>query len=544
MTNKQYHTIVVGGGIAGLTAAAFVAKAGQTVALFEKQDKVGGLIQTFERNGVYFDGGLRSMENSGILFPMLRALGIEIDFVKSKTSIGVANSVMLIENEESIDKYQTFLIKEFPNDAEDIKKIIRAVRKSMKYMDVLYGIDNPSFMDLKNDKKYVRKVLLPWMFKFLMTIRKINKLEEPIDEYLLRFTKNQALIDVIGQHFFQKTPASFALSYFSLYLDYHYPKGGTATVIYKLTDYIKEKGGIIQTSTSIAKHNPEQKFVTDESGNKVYYQHLIWAADLNQLYKRIPTDTLNNKKLVRKIEDKISYYKGLRGGDSVYSVYMTLDLEPEYFSEKCTGHFFYTPSKKGLSAVDKTIVNEFLAMESVDPNDTELKEKVIGYLKEYCDLNTLEIAIPALRDPAMAPKGKTGVVVSLLFDYLLAKKIDDTGWTDEIKALLEQRLIKILDETIYPGFKEKVSHRFSSSPLTIEKLTESTEGGITGWAFTNSYMPVVNKMLSVAKSVNTILPNVYQAGQWSFSPAGMPISVLTGKLAADKVIKNSKKKGR
>jgi phytoene dehydrogenase-like protein len=134
------------------------------------------------------------------------------------------------------------------------------------------------------------------------------------------------------------------------------------------------------------------------------------------------------------------------------------------------------------------------------------------------------------------------VVVSLLFDYQLAKKIDDAGWTPEIKEILELQLIKILDETIYPGFGEKVSHRFSSSPLTIEKLTDSTEGGITGWAFTNPYMPVVNKMLTIAKSVNTVLPNVYQAGQWSYSPAGMPISVLTGKLAADKVIKNSRKR--
>lgn len=538
----KYDIIVIGGGIAGLTAAAYVAKAGLSVALFEKQNKVGGLIQTFERNNVYFDGGLRSMENSGTLFPMLRQLGIEIDFVKSKTSIGVADSVMVLENHESIGEYQEFLIRQFPENADDIKKIISEVRKSMDYMEVLYGIDNPTFMDLKNDKEYVRKKLLPWMFKFLMTIRKINNLKEPVDEYLQRFTKNQALIDVIGQHFFQKTPASFALSYFSLYLDYYYPKGGTATVVNKLAGYIKENGGVIQCSTTIEQHNPEQKFVIDDKGNKVYYEQLIWAADLNQLYKRIPTDTLNNKKLVQRIKNKISYYKGLRGGDSVYSVYMTVDLKPEYFSEKCTGHFFYTPSKKGLSAVDKIVVNEFLAFEKVDSNNTELKEKLIDYLKEYCDFNTLEIAIPALRDPNMAPENKTGVEVSLLFDYQLTKKIDDAGWTPEIKEILEQQFIKILDETIFPGFKDKVSYRFSSSPLTIEKLTDSTEGGITGWAFTNPYMPVVNKMLTIAKSVNTVLPNVYQAGQWSYSPAGMPISVLTGKLAADKVIKNIRKK--
>ena len=280
----------------------------------------------------------------------------------------------------------------------------------------------------------------------------------------------------------------------------------------------------------------------DDKGNKVYYNHLIWAADLNQLYKRIPTQTLADKKMAQKINDKINYYKGLRGGDSVYSVYTTVDLSPEYFVGKSTGHFFYTPSKMGLSAVDKTALNEFMTLEKVDPNDTKLKERLIVYLKEYCDLNTLEIAIPALRDPNMAPEGKTGVVISLLYDYQLAKKIDEAGWTSEMKEILEQQMIKILDETVYPGFAEKVSHRFSSSPLTIEKLTDSTEGGITGWAFTNPYMPVVHKMLTVAKSVNTVLPDVYQAGQWTYSPAGMPISVLTGKLAADKVIKNSRKK--
>jgi len=538
----HYDTIVVGGGIAGLTAAAYIAKSGQSLALFEKQDKVGGLIQTFERNNVYFDGGLRSMENSGTLFPMLRQLGIEIDWVKSKTSIGVADSVIVLENHESIEEYEAFLIKEFPENEDDIKQIVKEVRKSMDYMDVLYGIDNPTFMDLKKDKEYVRNELLPWMFRFLLAIRKIKRLKEPVDEYLQRFTKNQALIDVIGQHFFQKTPASFALSYFSLYLDYYYPKGGTATPIYKLADYIRDNGGVIQTSTSIVTHNPEKKCVIDNQGTQYFYDHIIWAADLNQLYQRIPTNQVNDKKLIRKIEEKKNYLKDLRGGDSVFSVYMTVELEPEYFSDKCTGHFFYTPSKKGLSAVNNSMFNEFLAMPRVDTNDTKLKQKLISYLNEYCDLNTLEIAIPVLRDADMAPKGKSGLIVSLLFDYQLAKKIDLAGWTAEIKVALEQRFIKILDESIFPELKEKVSHCFSSSPLTIENLTDSTEGGITGWAFTNPYMPVVNKMLTIAKSVNTIFPSVYQAGQWVYSPSGMPISVLTGKLAADKVIKRSRRK--
>ena len=64
------------------------------------------------------------------------------------------------------------------------------------------------------------------MLKYLMTFRKIEALNEPVIDYLKNYTKNQSLLDIIAQHFFQDTPTFFALSYFKLYLDYNYPRGG------------------------------------------------------------------------------------------------------------------------------------------------------------------------------------------------------------------------------------------------------------------------------------------------------------------------------
>ena len=57
----------------------------------------------------------------------------------------------------------------------------------MDYMDVLYGIDNPLFLDLKNNPEYVFKTILPWAFKYLLTAPKIAKLRKPVDEYLAGF---------------------------------------------------------------------------------------------------------------------------------------------------------------------------------------------------------------------------------------------------------------------------------------------------------------------------------------------------------------------
>jgi phytoene dehydrogenase-like protein len=539
MKENKYDAIVVGGGIAGLTAAAYIARAGQSVVLFERQYKVGGLVQTFQRDGIYFDGGLRSIENSGIVFPMLKQLGIELEFTKSTTSIGIENSIMRVNGKKSVDDYEQFLIEQYPDNAIDIKAIIIEIKKIMGYMDILYGIDNPAFLDPKKDRDYFIKVIFPWMFKFIFTIGKLKKLDEPVEEYLKRFTKNQSLIDIIAQHFFQATPTSFALSYFSLYLDYHYPKGGTASLIEKLEQFILANGGIIKTNTTIESVHPEEKYVIDNEGNKSYYSNLIWAGDLKHLYNNIPIEKLNNQKLVSKIIEKRTQLKDLKGGDSVYTVYLSVNEGREYFDKICTGHFFYTPDRRGLGMVSKVELNEFLNTKVIDNQNSELKEKVKKYLEAYFRMNTFEIAIPALRDADLAPAGKTGVVVSLLYDYTLAKKIEDHGWSAEIKEFLEQLTIDIMNETLFPGIKSKVFGCFSSSPVTIEKLTGNTQGGITGWAFNNPIMPAVSSMLGIAKSVLTPIPNIYQAGQWTYSPAGLPISILTGKLASDRVLKNT-----
>ncbi|MFN2395486.1 MAG: phytoene desaturase family protein [Bacteroidales bacterium] len=532
----KYDAVIVGGGIAGLTAAAFIAKSGRSVVLFEKQQKTGGLVQTFQRNDVYFDTGLRSIENSGIVFPMLKLLGIDIEFCKVIVSVGVEDKVIKVIGKDSIADYETFLKSFFPENSSDISEIIREIKKIMGYMDVLYGIDNPALMDFSKDKKYLFKELLPWLFRFLFTMRHINKLHEPVESYLKKFTKNQALIDIIAQHFFKNTPTSFALSYFSLYLDYHYPKGGTATVIDRLTGFIAEKDVAINTGVSVITLNPEQKYITDSNGNRTDYSTLVWACDNKQLYNIISVEQLKSNELVLDIKQKRTELEPLKGGDSVFTVYLTVNENKDYFENICTGHFFYTPYKKGLSTVSTEKIQKFLSTPDIQPDNIKLKAELKNYLMEYFKMNTFEIAIPVLRDPDLAPAGRVGLEVSLFLDYELDKRIDEFGWATEIRDYMEFITIDILNNTIFPGIKNKVIDRFSSSPLTLEKLTGNTHGALTGWAFTNPNIPAVNQMLKVNDSVKTLVPSVFQAGQWTYSPSGFPMSIITGKIAADKVI--------
>ena len=74
MSGKKYNTIVVGGGIAGLTAAAYLSRGGEKVLLIEKNGECGGLVNSFTRDGFHFDAGVRALEDAGIIFPMLKNL--------------------------------------------------------------------------------------------------------------------------------------------------------------------------------------------------------------------------------------------------------------------------------------------------------------------------------------------------------------------------------------------------------------------------------------------------------------------------------------
>ncbi|MCW1310099.1 MAG: NAD(P)-binding protein, partial [Candidatus Parvarchaeota archaeon] len=324
MNYDGYDVIVVGGGIAGLTASAYTSRSGLRTLLIEKNEEVGGLVSTIEKDGFYFDAGVRALVDAGIIRPMLKDLNINLDFVKSPVSIGVEDKILNIENKESLKDYKNLLCNLFPESKDDIERIIQAVEKTMGYMDILYGIENPAFKDIKKDRDFLFHTLLPWLPKFIFTIGKINKMNEPVEKYLSNITNNQSLKDMISQHFFKNTPAFFALSYFSLYLDYIYPVKGIGQLTLSIRDKVLEFGGEIKTNTRIVKVFPGKKVIVDENGIEYEYNSLIWAADLKALYKTTELEGLPSK-IVEEFEKKKKKILSSRGNDSVFTLFIEVD---------------------------------------------------------------------------------------------------------------------------------------------------------------------------------------------------------------------------
>ncbi|HSK67809.1 MAG TPA: NAD(P)/FAD-dependent oxidoreductase [Candidatus Limnocylindria bacterium] len=533
----KYDVIVAGGGMAGLTAAAFLAKAGRSVLLCEKEGRVGGLVGSFQYNGFTFDAGIRALENSGVLLPMLRALGIEVDFVKSPVSIGIGDRSVRLEGPESLEDYRRMLLGLFPQDADSIGEFTALVQKAMEYMRVLYGIENPLFMDMKRDREYLMKTVMPWMLRYPLAVRKINRLNMPVEECLGAFMKNRALVDVLAQHFFRQTPAFFALSYFSLYLDYRYPLGGTGTVVRKLEEYIRAHGGEVRTDAAIGKVDPARRTVS-VNGEEHSYGSLIWAADQKALYASLEHVDALPAQAASEIRAHEALIRDKEGGDSVLTLYLTADLDPSYFGDMHAPHFFHTPRLDGLGSLPQDGVR------GADGGYSRDRDAVFAWLRKFLQLTTYEISIPALRDPALAPKGKTGLIISALMDYPLVLHIRDMGWYDGFKALCREAITETLTASVYPRLSGAVTDGFVSTPLTIQERAGTTGGAITGWAFTNRPVPAESRIPRIARAVRTPIPGVLQAGQWAYSPSGLPTAILTGKLAADRALKELRGQAR
>jgi phytoene dehydrogenase-like protein len=522
-----YHAIIVGAGAAGLTAAAHLAKAGRRVLLLEKENHCGGLVTSFSRDGFTFDGGIRALENAGVLFPMLDKLGIDLPVVNNKVSLGLEDRVIHINGKDDFNAYGNLLKAFYPDSSEEIEAIIQEIEEITRLMDLQYGINNPLFLDFKEDRDYFIKEVFPWMVQYALSVSKVTRKNQPVIPYLRKFTNNQALIDIITQHFFTATPAYFALSYFKLYQEYIYPLNGAGDFSQKMVDFISENGGEIRTNTTVTGIDLDRRTIQTKEGELLHYTYLVWAADQKALYKMVDLKSITDRKTLKTIQEKQAFLSNKAGNDSVLTLYLMVDQEPEAFKTISNGHFIYTPSREGLSEIGS-------------PPVRGARAEVFAWLEQYYALTTYEISIPALRNPKLAPPGKTGLIVSTLFDYNLTRTINDQGWMNDFEVHLTEQMIRVLNESIYPKLASSVIGSFIATPLTLQQRSGASEGAITGWAFTNDPMPAENHLIKIANSVKTPLPGIYQAGQWTYSPSGFPVALITGKLAADRINKSLK----
>jgi phytoene dehydrogenase-like protein len=91
MSNERlYDAIIIGAGLGGLSTACFLAGEGRKVLVLEKHDKPGGLVTSFSRNGVQFDIGLEGLfelKEKETVHQFLHFWGISLETVRRHEKI-------------------------------------------------------------------------------------------------------------------------------------------------------------------------------------------------------------------------------------------------------------------------------------------------------------------------------------------------------------------------------------------------------------------------------------------------------------------------
>jgi hypothetical protein len=194
-----------------------------------------------------------------------------------------------------------------------------------------------------------------------------------------------------------------------------------------MVDFIINHNGHISNGQEVIHINVPQKQVWLKEGDCYTYDQMIWAADLNTLYNCLDAQQWPSSPLREKVLKKQRFLSTKKGADSVLSIYIIVDQTPEVFQSISGPHAFYTSSPQGLSRVALS--------DLMDENGcfTNEADTIFHWFEAFVKQNTLEISIPALRDPSLSPPGETALIVSLLFDYQLTKTLEIWGYMSDLK---------------------------------------------------------------------------------------------------------------
>ena len=143
---KNYDTIVIGGGLSGLTAASLLAKRGLKVVVIDNNYKPGGSCGIFKRNKIIFDQGAAMLFGFGE--KGYNAHRLVFNYLEEPFSV-IKHDLLYCLNFKGhrikfwadLDKFSEEMAKVFPSQRENIKKFYLEMGKI--YQDVM--VENPSY---------------------------------------------------------------------------------------------------------------------------------------------------------------------------------------------------------------------------------------------------------------------------------------------------------------------------------------------------------------------------------------------------------------
>jgi phytoene desaturase len=489
MTKK---VVIIGAGIAGLSAGIHARRNGYEAEIYEMHDLPGGLCTAWQRKGYTFDGcihylvGTKPGSQFNYFWREIGALDnvniIDHDVFMNIEADGVDEAVKIYCDLDRLEEHLTGLA---PEDRAVLATLFEAARA---FAGATWPLDKPHELYKIWQMPLLLFKMMP-LFKVTGRYSRIS-IREYLDEVKNPVVK-KALSLVIPEGYSMTSLLSTLAGFHNR--DSGFPQGGSLKFVQSIAKHFLEMGGKIYYGCrvkEISVENNEAVGLLLEDGSTVQGDLVISAADLHH-----------------------TAYKLLRGK------YLT-SLIKESFSELPT--YSSVLVFLGVNA-DLSREAENIALK------LDLPIKMGDQENHYLYLTNFSF------DPTLAPPGKTVIRASLFSSYDYWSKLAKNR--DLYRDSKEQLISQVVSEVkrVYPIAASQVEASDVATPVTFNRYTNVYRGAYMGWL-----APPESGRFRIPKQIPN-LENFYQIGQWLEPPAGLPGSMLSGRYAIQLICHAEKK---
>ena len=480
--------IIIGAGIAGLSAGCYAQMNGYRTQIFEMHSKPGGLCTAWQRKGYTFDGCMHHLAGSGPASELYRvweelgaAQGREIIYDEAFAQIEDADGKAFTVYVDP-DRLEAHLKDLSPADAAVIEAYADGVRRFSHF----------EFFSLLTAKPWEMVPMLPHIPALIKWGR------VTLEQYAQRFSDpflRRAFPWM--QYDFADVPAMANLAFLAGCHNRQlgWPVGGSLPFAQAIADRYVALGGELHYRSRVER---------------------ILVGDDRAVGVRLAGGTENRADLVISAADGHATIFDMLGG--------------KYVNDKIRRFFEAVPESQVMSAqvslgVARDLSHEPHMLTLLLPKPMQ----VMGRTFERLDV---EIFGP---HTGLAPEGKTAIKVPLEASYAYWKELRaDRARYDEAKEQLAETVIEQLERR-FPGLKAQIEVVDVATPVTVERFTGNYHG-YQAWGVPDAGF--IGIMQGLCKTLPG-LENFYMVGQWARASVG--ISTVAG--AARKLIEELCKRG-
>jgi len=493
---SECDVIVIGAGIAGLTATALLARSGLSVVLLEKQSRPGGYLMGFKRKGFTFDSSiqwLNGFNSDGFISRIFGYIGS--DYPKCIMSDRIRRY-----KGESFDYLLTGdpyilldrLIKDYPGETGGIKRFFEDCRKIGVHFDKINCClrakeTMPAAERLIFGIKMLLWVIPVWKYLWITA-------EKGLDRY---FKSREIKKIFCGEEKFMSIimPISWVFVKDLLFP----PEGGAESFIKWLCGKIQNSSSQIFLNCGVKEvlvNNKTAAGVSLSDGRVIHSKYVIAACDVETLYERMLPEGAVPGKMIRRFREADLYCSSL-------TIFIGLDCDaPEL---RLHGELIYL---------------------TVD--DIPRKDHTGGDPYK----SSLVIQAPSARDKSLAPEGKSTMIIhcSARIDYgdfwKTDKNLERGKEYRKFKENFADILIGRVEKGLGINIKKHIEVLEIATPVTYWRYTGNRNGSTMGTSPTNKN--IKNRLAHY----KTPVKNLFLGGHWAEYGGGMPIAVKAASNAS------------